>query len=137
MQERTFLGLSEALPGIKAMLRAAKEQPGRPIAAAVMDAHGDLVAFACEAGANPALARQNALKKAYTAACMRVDTVEYGRRSGAPQSNLTGGQGGLVIVDPGDGSIMGGVGVSGRSGDEDEAIAHAGLQVVLELLRKG
>ena len=59
---------------LDAAIKAAKTAGGRPVAIAIVDGHGDLVAFACMAGANPALARQNAIKKAFTAACMRTDT---------------------------------------------------------------
>jgi uncharacterized protein GlcG (DUF336 family) len=35
-----------------------------------------------------------------------------------------------VIVRTSDGAILGGIGVSGRSGEEDEAIAQAGLRAL-------
>jgi uncharacterized protein GlcG (DUF336 family) len=126
---------------VRAILDAAVARPGRPIAAMVVDHHGDMVAFVCEAGANPALARQNAYKKAYTSACMRVDSGAYGDRlriQGATPEQLnasfTGGAGGLVIVDS-DGTILGGIGVSGRpDGADDEALAQAGLQALRTVL---
>src|ERR1700720_2191680 len=121
MQTRRVIGLSEAMVALRAILQAAVDRPGRPIAATVLDHHGDMVAFACEAGANPALARQNAHKKAYTSACMRVDSKIFGERlrnQGAAaveigNPNFTGGAGGLVVAG-GDGTILAGLGVSGR-----------------------
>ncbi len=141
MQKRRALGLAEAMAALRAILQAAVERPGQPIAATVVDHHGDMVAFVCEAGANPALARQNALKKAYTSACMRVDSETFGQRlkgsGSAPEAlnpRFTGGAGGLVIAAR-DGTILGGLGVSGRpDGAEDEAIARAGLEAIAPLV---
>lgn len=139
MLTRPVIRLSEAMTAIEAVLAEATLRPGRPIAVAVVDYHGDLVAFACEAEANPALARQNAYKKAYTSACMRVDSKTFGERlrsqgvSGIEigNPNFTAGAGGLVIVG-GDGTILGGLGVSGRpDGAEDEALAQAGKRALL------
>jgi uncharacterized protein GlcG (DUF336 family) len=142
MTERAVLSLAEAMAAIEAVLAETQVRSGRPIAVAVVDHHGDLVGFACEAEANPALARQNAYKKAYTSACMRVDSGTFGERlkgqgvsvteMGNP--NFTGGAGGLVIT-AGDGTILGGLGVSGRpDGAEDEALAQAGKRALQTLL---
>jgi uncharacterized protein GlcG (DUF336 family) len=126
-----MLGMDEARAALRAGLESAKNNPGRPVAIAVLDGHGDLMAFACMAGANPALARQNALKKAYTAACMRTDTSAFVERlrsmnrSTADFGNaeLIADPGGVVLTRSSDGAIVGGIGVSGRSSEEDEAIA--------------
>src|SRR5712692_3571249 len=141
MQKRHVLGLAEAMAAIDAIVAEAAVRPGRPSAAVVLDHHGDMVAFVCEAGANPALARQNALKKAYTSACMRVDSAIFGeRRRSQPgrtheilHPNFTEGGGGLVITG-GDGTILGGLGVSGRPSDiDDTELAQAGLRALQEL----
>jgi uncharacterized protein GlcG (DUF336 family) len=142
MQERPVIGLSEALSAIEAVMAEAMLLPGRPIAVMVVDHHGDMVAFACEADVNPALARLNAFKKAYTSACMRVDGKVYGDRMrsqgaagiAALNANFMGAEGGLVIKSS-DGTILGGLGVSGRpDGAEDEALAQAGLRSLRALL---
>jgi uncharacterized protein GlcG (DUF336 family) len=141
MPKRSVLGLSEAMAAVDAVLAETKVRPGRPIAVVVVDHHGDMVAFACEAEANPALARQNAYKKAYTSACMRVDSGAFGERLRGQSSsgeianpNFTGGAGGLVITG-GDGTILGGLGVSGRpDGADDEALAQAGKRMLQTLL---
>ena len=44
--------------------------------------------------------------------------------------NLAAVQGGLVVVHPGTGAIMGGIGVSGLTAQEDEDIARLGLQTL-------
>ncbi len=138
MQVRQVLGLDEAMLAVKAILAENKASPGRPIAVAIMDDHCDLVAFVCEAGVNPALARQNALRKAYTSASMRVDTMAFAdrfdglKRTIADSGNLnfTSGGGGLVLKNS-EGLILGGIGVSGRpDGAEDEALAQAGLRAL-------
>ncbi len=138
MQQRPVLGLSDAMLALKAILQETRVRPGRPIAVAILDDHGDLITFACEAGVNPALARQNALRKAYTSACMRVDTRAFGERfdglkrtiADSGNLNFTSGEGGLVLKRA-DGLILGGIGVSGRpNGADDEALALAGLRAL-------
>jgi uncharacterized protein GlcG (DUF336 family) len=81
--------------------------------------------------------RRHALRKAYTAAIMGMDTGAHAQRLhsqgrsigelGDPQ--LTFGQGGLVIVQ--DGVILGGIGVGGYpSGQQDEDLARVGLDAI-------
>jgi uncharacterized protein GlcG (DUF336 family) len=102
-----------------------------------------MVAFVCEAAANPALARQNAYKKAYTSACMRVDSSAFGerRRQSGPDRevlnpNFTEGGGGLVII-AADGTILGALGVSGRPSDvADTELAEAGLRALHTALNR-
>jgi len=138
MRTRTVLGFSEAWLAVKAVMAEAKVFPGRPIAVQVVDDHGDTLAFLCEAGVNVALARQNAFRKAFTSATMRVDTLAFAdrfdgiKRTIADSGNLhfTHGGGGVVIK-AADGAILGGIGVSGRpDGMEDERLAQAGLQAL-------
>ena len=138
MHSKPVLGLDEARCALGAMLDAATNVAGRPVALAVVDDHGDLVGFACMAGANPALARQNALKKAYTSACMRIDSGAFAKRMQTAgrtladfgSSDLILDAGGLVITRSRDGVVLGGIGVSGRSSEEDEEIARAGRQAL-------
>jgi glc operon protein GlcG len=137
MRTRPVLGIQESLEAVDAVVAAAAAKPGRPVAAIVVDHHGDIIAFLCESGANPALARQNAYKKAYTSACMRVNSSDFGerRKSQGPvreqmHPNFTEGGGGLVIIAQ-DGTILGGLGVSGRPSDVDDTeLAEAGLQAL-------
>ncbi|MFN0073005.1 MAG: GlcG/HbpS family heme-binding protein [Chloroflexota bacterium] len=134
MQQRTYLGISESMVAIKAMQQAAHDQAGRAVALVVVDHHGDMIAFSCEAGANPALARQNAFKKAYTSACMRQHGLDFAKRlenagmevADFGNANFTSGGGGMVVAQS-DGLILGGIGVSGRADHEDQAIAEIGL----------
>ena len=137
MQQRTYLGLDESMAALKAMQQAARDQPGRPVAIVVADHHGDVIVSSCEAGANAALARQNAFKKAYTSACMRVNGIDFAKRlesSGSKVAdmgnpNFTSGGGGMVVAQS-NGLILGGIGVSGRADHEDQAIAEIGLAAI-------
>ena len=142
MRTRKTLGLTESRRALAEMLRKADEMGGRPIAIAVMDDRGELICFAAQAGVNAALARQNALKKAYTSACMRADTLDFEERVKASPLGLTGfgnpslftGGGGAVVVAP-DGTILGGLGVSGRTAEEDEEIVQTGKTFIGRRIR--
>lgn len=141
MRTRKTVGLAESRAALAEMLRKANEMGGRPVAVAVTDDRGELVCFAAQAGVNAALARQNAFKKAYTSACMRVDTLAFEERvresgqsvAGFGNANFTAGGGGAVITAP-DGTILGGLGVSGRTSEEDEEIVQAGKALIAQLL---
>lgn len=130
---RKTLGLAESRAAIDAMLKKANEMGGRPVALVVCDDRGEVICEAAMAGINAALARQNAFKKAYTSAVMRVDTLVFEERvSSLPggvlyfgNPNFFAGGGGAVIV-AADGTILGGIGVSGRTNEEDQTIVEAG-----------
>jgi uncharacterized protein GlcG (DUF336 family) len=104
------------------------------VSAAVVDAGGHLVAFGRMDGAEiagPVLA----VDKAYTAVANRIATSELATLA-APGGELFGlhanGGGRFVIFGGGvpivvDGTVVGGVGVSGASAAEDEACALAAL----------
>lgn len=104
------------------------------VSAAVVDAGGHLVAFGRMDGAEiagPVLA----VDKAYTAVSNSISTAELAVLA-APGGELFGlhanGGGRFVIFGGGvpivaDGRIVGGVGVSGASADDDAACAEAGL----------
>ncbi|MGA7415255.1 MAG: heme-binding protein [Bryobacteraceae bacterium] len=85
-----------------------------------------------------------AINKAFTAACARKATHEYAVSAGAGgpafgihasnQGRFTIFGGGLPIFI--DGIIAGGVGCSSGSPDEDRAVAQAGIDRLLEHLKK-
>jgi len=85
-----------------------------------------------------------AINKAFTAACARRGTHEYAVSAGAGgpafgihasnQGRFTIFGGGLPIFI--DGMIAGGVGCSSGSPDEDRAVAQAGIDRLLEHLKK-
>ena len=130
---RKTLGLAEARAAVDVMLVKANDMGGRPIALIVCDDRGDVICQVAQAGVNVALARQNAFKKAYTSAVTRADTLAFAERvKDMPggvvyfgNANFFAGGGGAVLVAD-DGTILGGIGVSGRTNEEDEEIAQTG-----------
>ena len=136
MYNKAVLGMAETLEAIHVMLTQALKEPDRPVAIAVTDDDGNLVAYArmdrCRS-----LPQQAAIKKAYTASIMRSDTgalatrmKEQGRSAsdfGDPRMIFV--QGG-VVIQRADGTVLGGIGVSGLAAAEDEAIARLGLKAM-------
>jgi len=138
MIEAKSLGLDEARKIVEAALEATLKAKGRPISAAVVDSAGDLISFDRMDGAslNSVTVAQN---KAYTAVRFGRDTkdirtlleqgydiVWFGNPRYAP---IRGG----VLIKSGDGSIVGAVGISGRSPTEtpnDEDVAQIGAKAV-------
>jgi glc operon protein GlcG len=107
----------------------------KPVVVAVAGPEGELVAFLRMDGANAAsgVIAQN---KAYTSARDRKTTREMGQYMRAKNSppafwgdlHITGFGGGVPIVQ--NNQIIGGIGVSGLSQEEDERIARAAIEVV-------
>ena len=104
-----------------------------PVALAIADAHGVPVLLLRQDGA-PARMLSRARSKAYTAATLGLDTVDFRDRVvkghgrtlddwGDPM--LTTLQGGLAIRSAG--SVVGGIAMSGNTTIRDEALAHIGL----------
>jgi glc operon protein GlcG len=113
-------------------IRAELDRTGQGAAVAVVDAHGELLAFLRTDGCPlpPITIAQN---KAFTAARERTATRDLGARSraeGFPLSyfgdpRYVGWGGGLPIVV--NGQVVGGLGVSGLPEDEDIRIAAIGI----------
>jgi uncharacterized protein GlcG (DUF336 family) len=105
--------------------------PG-PVSVFVADSHGELVAAATMDGAAPDT-RLNARRKAYTAA--RSDVRSTGELADKVRDDpverasfdpfFTFFRGGVAAFE--DGARVGAVGVSGLPGEQDEALALAGL----------
>jgi uncharacterized protein GlcG (DUF336 family) len=136
--QKAVLSLDDARNAMDRMLREATKTPNRPLAIAICDDQGELVTFArmdrC-APQPPVVAR----KKAYTAARTRTDTKVYADRLKSQgrsvtefgDPNLLAAQGGVVITNPADQSVLGGIGVSGLTAEEDEALARIGLSAIV------
>ena len=83
-----------------------------------------------------ALPQKLAFKKAYTASLMKNNTADVEERfknmgrniSDFGDSNLIALKGGITIINPADNSVIGAIGVSGLTADQDEMIANLGLQ---------
>ena len=103
----------------------------RPICIAVVDGHGDLIAFARQEGAPP---RSIAISqgKAYSSARLGVNTDAFLERlwrekiqaSDFCDPKITSLPGGAVLKS-GAGAVIGAVGVSGLKSEEDQAIVTA------------
>ena len=134
--QKPVLSLEDARTAMTRMLEEAGKAPNRPVAIAICDDQGELVAFARMDKCAP-LPLTIARKKAYTAARTRSDSKAFGDRlKGMGRSavefgdpNLIGVQGGVTIA-AADGSPLGGIGVSGLAAEEDEAIARIGLGLI-------
>ncbi len=107
-------------------------------AVAVVDPHGELVAFARTDGC-PLASITNAINKAFTAAREGVESREIGERSrseGFPMTNFgdlryTGWGGGVPLVIAG--AVAGAVGVSGLPEEVDMELARMGAAAVVEI----
>ena len=127
------LKMEQVQAAMKAMMDKALETPNEPIAMCIVDATGNLEAYAKMDNLR-IFSRRHAQRKAYTAAVMGMDTVTHAERLHGGGRNiadlgdpmLTFGQGGLVIIQ--DGVILGGIGVGGYpSGQADEDVSRGGL----------
>ena len=115
---------------VLAAAQASLEADGRGAAVAVVDDHGELVAFVRTDGC-PLPSIANAINKAYTAARERRPSREIGdasRDEGFPMTNFgdlryTGWGGGIPLEV--DGVVVGAVGVSGLPETDDMRIAAA------------
>jgi len=132
----TQLTLAKAQTVITGALTHAREKSLAQMAVAVLDARGVLKAFAAEDGT--ALRRGDiAIGKAYGALSMGVGSRTLGKRAEerphfvAAVTHVVGGSlvpvAGGVLIRGDDESIIGAVGVSGDTSDNDEAVALAGL----------
>ena len=131
-----MLTMKQVQAAMNAIMEKAMQTPDQPVAAAIVDAAGNLEAYAKMDNLRM-FSRRHALRKAYSAAVLGIDTGANAQRLhsqgrsiselGDPQ--LTHGQGGLVIIK--DGVILGGIGVGGYpSGQSDEDLSRVGLEAM-------
>ena len=137
MYSKKMLGMEESQTAIAAMIAEFQKNPENPPAAfAVVDDVGLLLAYARTDGSRPIISR-NAIKKAYTAALRGMTSETFfeelnhrGWRVGdMGDPMLIAVPGGIPVIDPSDGAVLGGVGVAGLppgSGDDD--IAEVGVK---------
>ena len=131
------LTLEQANTIVSESLRKGNERGLNPLTVAVVDDGGNLKAFAREDGPGAALRPQIATGKAFGAVGMGLSTRAIGDRVldrphfgvalvGASDGRLVPVPGGVLIKD-GD-EIIGAVGISGDTSDNDEAAAVAGIE---------
>ncbi len=109
-------------------------QMGQPMNVAVMDAGRNLVAFHRMDGAWVA-STDIAIDKAFTSAGRGLTTRKIGEMAqpGQPLFGINTTNGGRIVIFAGgiplmrDGSVVGAIGVSGGTVDEDEEVAEAGV----------
>lgn len=128
MNQTNQLSLGEALQIIEGV-REVLEKDGLGAAVAVVDPHGELIAFVRTEGC-PLPSINNAIHKAFTAARERNESGEIGQRSrdeGFPMTNFgdlryTGWGGGVPIRYKG--NVVGAIGISGLPEADDVALAR-------------
>lgn len=142
MRSLTLLSLDDALEIQHHLLGIAKGDGLNPVAICIVDATGmQLTAVTMDGTKPPSI--KTAADKAYTAAMFARDTIEFclERRGGMwvpatdgwDQADLLNGMkinprfvswgGGVLVRSPHDGSILGAVGVSNRTEQEDHDLA--------------
>jgi glc operon protein GlcG len=136
MPEKPSLSFTQVQAAMQAMINQAMQTPAEPVAMAIVDGTGNLLAYASMDNLR-LYSRRHALRKAYTAAIMGLDTGAHAQRlhgqgrsiSELGDAQLTFGQGGLVIMQGG--VLLGGIGVGGYStGQRDEELARVGLNAM-------
>ena len=136
MPDNPYLSFDQVRAAMNAMTEKALELPNEPVAMAIVDDTGNLVAYAKMDNLRM-FSRRHSIRKAYTSAMMGQDSgahgdnVRAGGRIVADMGDpmLTPNQGGLVIRK--DGVILGGIGVGGYpSGQRDEDLARVGLDAM-------
>ncbi|MGZ5768471.1 MAG: GlcG/HbpS family heme-binding protein [Caldimonas sp.] len=132
----TALSLAQANAIVDAALRAAREAGHQPMAVVVLDAAGHLKAAQREDGAS--MFRVDvATGKAWAAVGMGAASRTLAQRAkdnpnffvalAATAHGRFLPQTGAVLIRDAAGTVLGGVGASGGTGDEDEAICIAGV----------
>ena len=137
MYSKSVLSLDQTQKAMQAMIQKATQEPDRPVAMAIVDDAGNLVSYAKmdECRPNP---QTFAIRKAYTSAMSGVNSADYAERlksqgrtvSDFGNPNLVSAQGAAVILDPAGGAVLGAIGVSGLSSQEDEDLAKLGVQAL-------
>lgn len=133
----TTLTLDQANAIITAALARSKASGFKPMGIAVLDAAGNLKAFASEDGASM-FRFDVARAKAWGAVGMGASSRTLAERakdnpnffvslSATAQGRFLP-QTGAVVIKGADGNVIGAVGASGGTGDEDELICIAGVE---------
>ena len=132
----TSLTLDQAQQIISAALAASRQAGYKPMGIAVLDDAGHLKAFAREDGASM-FRFEVAQAKAWGAVGMGASSRVLGQRAkdnpnffvslAATANGRFLPQTGAVLIRNAEGQLLGAVGASGGTGDEDEAICMAGV----------
>ena len=129
----TQLKLDQVQTAMRVMMERAQAISDTPVCLAIVDASGNMEAFAKMDNAR-VFTRRHSVRKAYSAAILGINTSDWEHRmsnighsvseNGDPM--ITYEQGGVTIIK--DGAILGGIGVGGLRGhNADEDLAKIGL----------
>ncbi len=137
MYTKSILSLDQTQKAMQAMIQRATQEPDRPVAMAIVDDAGNLVSYARMDNCRPN-PQTFAIRKAYTSALSGVNSADYAERlksqgrtvSDFGNPNLVSAQGAAVVLDPASGAVLGAIGVSGLSAQEDEDLAKLGVQAL-------
>jgi len=136
MQRNLSLGMAKTIA--EATIAACKEK-GYHTAAAVVDRAGQVIVILRDEQASAQTAEM-ARRKAYTARMFRSTTLEFQKRTADPKyaaqrdvADILALGGGVPIQVGND--VVGGVGSSGSSQEQDDACAKAGVAKVAEQLK--
>lgn len=132
------ISLEQARAVVDAALAAGREHDFQPLTVAVLDPGGHLVALAREDGSG-ILRPQIATGKAWGALGMGFGTRELAARaermpafvaslSAVSEGRVVPVPGGVLIRDPSGTLLVGAIGISGDTSDNDELVALAGIQ---------
>jgi len=147
--QRPFITREQAQAAMSAMLSKATQQPHRPVAIAIVDDAGVLIAYQ-QMDRLRLFTRRHAIRKAYTAAVTGMNSGAFGEdcvnargftvREIGGDLELTPGAGGVVVrarrhaprnPEEAHANVMGGIGVGGYlTGREDEELAMIGLRAM-------
>ena len=137
MYDRQVMDVEDALRAVDAAMETASAESAGPLAVAVVDDNGDLVAFARTDG-TPIFQRKHAIRKAYTASRVGADLSEfaaYRAERGMSASDFDDGfvgaaHGGVVVRAAGQGVVIGAIGVQGSDRELDEHLARLALDAL-------
>lgn len=137
MYDKSMLSLDQVRRAMNAMLDKATQEPNRPVAVAIVDDAGNMLNYARMDGCrtNP---QAFAVRKAYTSAMSGRDSADYAENlknqgrtvADMGNPNLVSAQGAVAVLHPTSGAVLGAIGVSGLSSQEDEDLARLGLQAL-------
>ena len=137
MYTKSVLSLDQTQKAMQAMIQKATQEPARPVAMAIVDDAGNLLGYARMDNCRPN-PQAFAIRKAYTSAMSGQNSADYAERlksqgrtvSDFGNPNLVSAQGAAVVLDPSNGAILGAIGVSGLTAQEDEDLAKLGVQAL-------
>jgi uncharacterized protein GlcG (DUF336 family) len=120
--------------------RAEAVKMGKPMAIAVVDAEGGAQLFARMDGTLP-VSSELAVSKAYTAAILRMSSAAVGElaQPGAALFGIESTHGGRIVLFGGglplclDGEVVGAIGVSGGSVEEDVMVATPAVELLKQM----